>query len=306
VNAIYVKYRGILSEETTVDFQRCYSTSEDTFPLPRDIKERYGPFGFPKRRDTRRPYISSNFVMGLDGRASFRELKGRASGGEVSRSKEDRWLMDFLRAHHDGQLIGANTLREEPGTDMRGADYGIDDGKLRAYRETTLGLDKQKIIVLTGSGNIDTTLRVFDSPRVEPWIITSAKGARNLRSQLKETDRNGTIKIVSVGAGKEVDLRTATQLLWQEHGIGTLLCEGGPALYGELLKKHLIDEDFRTLSLQVLGMSTKSAIDRPTTYGDVSYTPESAPWFRLISMHYALPHHVFLRLRYEGPRQFQH
>ena len=23
--------------------------------------------------------------------------------------------MDLLRAHHDGQLIGANTLREEPG-----------------------------------------------------------------------------------------------------------------------------------------------------------------------------------------------
>src|SRR5487761_580379 len=65
-------------------FQLCFSVSEDTFPLPRHIKERYGPFGFPERRDTRRPYISSNFVMGLDGCASFRELKGRAGGREVS------------------------------------------------------------------------------------------------------------------------------------------------------------------------------------------------------------------------------
>jgi hypothetical protein len=54
--------------------------------------------------------------------------------------------MDFLRAHHDGQLIGANTLREEPGTDARGADYGIDDEQLRVYREEALSLDKQKII----------------------------------------------------------------------------------------------------------------------------------------------------------------
>ena len=63
-------------------------------------------------------------------------MKGRAGGREVSRSKEDRWLMDFLRAHHDGQLIGANTLREESGSDGRGADYGIDDEQLRVYKET--------------------------------------------------------------------------------------------------------------------------------------------------------------------------
>jgi riboflavin biosynthesis pyrimidine reductase len=288
-----------------MDLQLCYNASEDTFPLPRHIKERYGPFGFPECRDPHRPYISSNLVMGLDGRASFRELKGRAGGREVSRSREDRWLMDFLRAHHDGQLIGANTLREELGTDARGADYGIDDEQLRVYREETLGLDKQKIIVLTGSGNIDATLRVFASPRVEPWIVTSAEGENNLRSQLKVSGRKGTIKIVSVGAGKRVDLATAAQALWQEHGIRTLLCEGGPALYAELLKKHLIDEDFRTISLQVLGKSTKPGIDRPTTYGNVSYTPESAPWFRLISVHYAVPHHAFFRLRYEGPRKFQ-
>jgi len=260
-----------------MDLQLCYNASEDTFPLPLHIKQLYGPFGFPTRCDTHRPYISSNFVMGLDGRASFTELKGRTGGKEVSRSKEDRWLMDFLRAHHDAQLIGANTLREEAGPDGRGADYGIDDEQLREYREQTLGLDKQKIIVLTGSGNIDTTLRVFDSPRVEAWIVTSTAGENNLRSQLKVSGRKWPIKIVSVGAGKRVDLAAAAQVLWQEHGIRTLLCEGGPALYGELLKKHLIDEDFRTISLQVLGKSTKPRLDRPTTYGDASYTPESAP-----------------------------
>ena len=74
----------------------CYNASEDTFPLPRHIKERYGPFGFPAPADARRPYITSNFVMGLDGRASFRELKGRNDGPTVSRSKADGWLMDFL------------------------------------------------------------------------------------------------------------------------------------------------------------------------------------------------------------------
>jgi riboflavin biosynthesis pyrimidine reductase len=288
-----------------MDLQLCYTASEDTFPLPRHIKERYGPFGFPAPADARRPYITSNFVMGLDGRASFRELKGRNDGKTVSRSREDGWLMDFLRAHHDAQLVGASTLREEPNPEGRGWDYGIDDEELRTYRQDTLGLGRQKVLVLSGSGNIDVTLRLFSSPRVEPWIITAREGQENLRSQLKKLGCEETIKILSVGEGTRVDLAAAAQLLRQEHGIRTLLCEGGPTLYGELLKHQLIDEDFRTMSLQVLGESTKPGIDRPTAYGRVSYTPKTAPWFRMISLHYALPHHAFFRLRYEGPRTFQ-
>jgi hypothetical protein len=75
-------------------------------------------------------------------------------------------------------------------------------------------------------------------------------------------------------------------------------------LSGQLLQRRSIDEDFRTLSLQVLGHSTVHKVDRPSSYGDVSYKPETAPWFQLISLHYSLPYHVFFRLRYRGPRAF--
>ena len=288
-----------------MELQRCYNASEDTFPLPQHIKERYGPFGFPAPADARRPYISSNFVMGLDGRVSFRELQGRTGGNTVSRSSDDRWLMDFLRAHHDAQVIGASTLRDEINPEGRGWDYGIDGEDLRLYRQDILRLGRQKVLVLSGSGNLDLTLRLFSSPRVDAWIITARKGEENLRSQLKKLGREGTMTILPVGEGTRVDLVAAVHLLRQEHGIRTLLCEGGPTLYGEFLKNRLIDEDFRTLSLQVLGETTTPGIDRPTAYGDVSYTPESAPWFRLISLHYARPYHAFFRLRYEGPRTSQ-
>jgi hypothetical protein len=129
-----------------MDLQLCYNASEDTFPLPARIKQTYGPFGFPESSDPRRPYIASCLVMGLDGRASFRELRGQTGGKEVSRSAQDRWLMDFLRAHHDAQLMGASTLREEPGPDGRGADYAIDDEELAAYRQETLRLGRQKLL----------------------------------------------------------------------------------------------------------------------------------------------------------------
>ena len=95
--------------------------------------------------------------------------------------------MDFLRAHHDAQLIGASTLREEPGTDMRGADYGIDDGQLRVYREDTLRPRKAESYRSSlDSGNVDADPSRFRFSRVEPWIVTSAEGAENLRLQLKE------------------------------------------------------------------------------------------------------------------------
>ncbi len=287
-----------------MNLQCCYNAGEDTFSLPQHIKEFYGPFGFPEPADAGRPYITSNFVMGIDGKASFRELKGFTGGKTVSRSREDRWLMDFLRAHHDGQMIGANTLRDELDQEGQGGDYGIDDEELKKYRQSTLGLGRQKVFILSGSGNIDLTLRIFSSSRVEPWIITTREGQKTLQSQLKKLKRKGTPQIISTGEGRRVDPTVAAQLLRQEHGIRTLLCEGGPTLYEEFLKSRLIDEDFRTISFQVLGRSLQPEIDRPTAYGEVSYTPETAPWFKLISLHYALPYHAFLRLRYMGSRKF--
>jgi riboflavin biosynthesis pyrimidine reductase len=287
-----------------MDLRICFNTSEGKFPLPPEIKQRYGAFGFPENTKTDRPYITSNLVMALDGKASFRELKGRAGGNVVSQSPDDRWLMDFYRAHHDAQLIGASTLREELGVDGKSLDYGIDDEELRAYRQNTLKMGLQKVMVLTGSGNLDLGASLFNSARVDPWILTSAEGEKNIRAQIKTPTQNNTLKIVSVGSAGRIDVPAAVQLLRREHGIRTLLCEGGPNLYSELLKKQFIDEDFRTIAFQVIGASTVPGVERPTTYGNVSYLPETAPWFRLISMHVALPHHAFLRLRYEGARKF--
>jgi riboflavin biosynthesis pyrimidine reductase len=285
--------------------QRCFNESEDKFALPARIREMYGPFGFPVSRDDSRPYVTSNFVMGVDGRVSFRELPGKAGGREVSRSDEDRWLMDFLRAHHDAQWMGASTLRDERGPDGLGWTYAIKDEELRTYREQTLKLGPQRVLIVSGSGEIDLNFKVFRSPHVEPWIITASAGATNLEAQVARLGRQGTIKIVTVGEGSIVDITQALRVLRRDHGIRTLICEGGPTLYGEMLKDKLVDEEFRTISMQVLGTSSKPDLQRPTAYGNATFTPQSAPWFRLISMHYALPYHLFLRLRYEGSRKFE-
>ena len=50
-------------------------------------------------------------------------------------------------------------------------------------------------------------------------------------------------------------------VLRQQYDIGRLLCEGGPSFYGELLQQQLIDEDFRTISAQVLGTSSRDTLE---------------------------------------------
>jgi len=280
--------------------QKLFNNSEDTFPLSQNFRDFYGPFGFPEPRDDR-PFISSNFVMSLDGLASYRELPGRNSGREVSRSADDQWMMDFLRVHHDALIMAANTLREERGPDGLGWDYRIRHEDLLEYRHNTLKLGKNRVILLTGSGEVDPRFHLFNSDRVEVWIITSKAGSEKIKAT--EFDP-GRIKVISIGESTRIDLKEVMRILRQEHQIKTLLCEGGPTFYGQLLDAKLIDDDFRTVSAQVIGKSTNSDIPRPTAYGNVSYFPETAPWFELISLHASLPHHLFMRWRYKGPRKF--
>src|SRR5215467_6968471 len=109
---------------------------------------RYGNLGFPPAPGER-PWIYSNFVQSLDGIVSF---KGRHStGGDISQLAEDRWLMDFLRAHTDAILLGVNTLIEE--TQLigeRGPVYAIEDEAVRRLRKK-LGGGVQKNIFVTGA-----------------------------------------------------------------------------------------------------------------------------------------------------------
>src|SRR5947207_14547806 len=120
----------------------------------------YGKLGFPAA-PADRPWIYSNFVQSLDGIASF---KGRhATGGDISQLPEDRWLMDFLRAHADAVLLGINTLVEETQLSAnRGPIYAIEDPQLRRLREQlgrapshNAGSTNEKNIFVTGAAALN-------------------------------------------------------------------------------------------------------------------------------------------------------
>lgn len=274
----------------------CFNHSENQFALPPEARRIYGPFGFPPPPENR-PFISANFVQSLDGLVSFRDIPEKSGGAFISRSEEDQWLIGFLRAHHDAQLLGASTLRAERGPDGLGWDYGSLDPEWLTYRRKVLGRDKSIVIVVSRSGNLDFNDRIFHSPVTNVWIATTESGAARLKPKISASKP----RIIVPNPGDSIMPLALAEYLRNECGIRTLLCEAGPNLYSQFFAASLIDEDFRTISTQVIGQQGEGPDSRPAAYEGPPFVPETAPWLRLISLHYALPYHLFLRLRYRGP-----
>ena len=274
-----------------------FNDGEDQFPLPAAARRRYGPFGFPAQ-PAGRPYLSSNFVQSLDGVVSYRDLPGRTTARDISHNREDRWIAQMLRAHHDALLLGAGTLREERGPDGRGWDYGHLDAPWRAYRKRVLGRERSLVVVATASGELDLGGRLFAAPATETWILTTPEGERRLRRQAPPPVPT---RVASLGRGRL--LAPAAILRWMgQQGLRRVLCESGPTLYAQFFSAGLVDEEFRTVALTVAGVAVNPAKARPSAYDQLSYRPETAPWQRLVSVHAALPFHLFLRLRREKRR----
>lgn len=249
---------------------------------------RYGQLGFPELPE-QRPWIYSNFVQSLDGITSL--LGRHFAGGDISQSAEDRWLMDLLRAHADAILTGATTLLDERnarGADSRGIVFRVVDPEIQDLRRQ-LGLGQERNLIVTGHGTLPwRDLKLFDGGQIEPGIVTTELGAKNLG------ELPSHVLMVVAGAGPEIDLPLAMRKLREEFNIRRLLCEGGPTLYGALARADLIDEKFVTVSPVETGQlvpleqerllsETASVLLRPTIFGGPGFTKQQATWWRWMS-----------------------
>ncbi len=275
-------------------------------PIEHAGYEPYGNLGFPPP-PADRPWVYANFVQSLDGIVSL--LGQHASGGEISQSADDRWLMDLLRAHADGVLMGMNTLREEQrlrGPQSRGVVFRVVDPVLRDLR-TKLGKQRERNIFVTGAVGLDLSrYKVFDGDLVEAVIVTSPAGAERLRAQGK----NSQVTIIAAGEAEKFDWRRAIAKLREELGIRYLLCEGGPTVYGNLARADLIDEKFMTVSPVETGQLVPREQERtmeeqkipvllrPTVFGGPGFTRENLTSWRWMSSRKA-GDHQFNRYRRE-------
>ncbi len=249
-------------------------------------------------------------MQSLDGITSL--LGEHASGGEISQSSDDRWLMDLLRAHADGLLMGMNTLREEErsrGPDSRGIVFRVADPTLRELRRK-LGKGRERNIFITKAADLDLSRhKVFDGDVVDAAILTSPSGAERLRAQGKHPH----VAIIAAGDNETLDLPRAIAKLREELGVEYLLCEGGPTVYGNLARADLIDEKFVTVAPIETGQlvppeqeriaeeQTIPVLLRPTVFGGPGFTREQVTRWRWMSCRKA-GDHQFNRHRRERSR----
>jgi riboflavin biosynthesis pyrimidine reductase len=195
-----------------------------------------------------RPRVVLNMVASVDGRAALHGRSAPLSG------PADRELFHALRGRVDAVLAGTATLRAER--------YGrlVRDPARRAARAARGLAPDPLAVVLSRSGDV---------PEDVPLLTDPAQPAVVLR-------------------GAQAEPRRALRALRAEHGVRSLLCEGGGRLNGGLLDAGVVDELFLTLSPLLAG-------------GDAAPIVEGGPT-RALELLHVLEHGGALFLRYRVKR----
>jgi riboflavin-specific deaminase-like protein len=170
-----------------------------------------------------RPFVALNMVSTVDGRAS---VAGRTA--PIS-SVADRQLFHALRTRVDAVMVGAGTVRAER--------YGrlVRDPHRREQRAAAgLAADPLAIVV---SGRLDLSCEL-------PLLADAASHVVVITASDASID--GCAARVEYLRSSPVDVRAALARLRAQHGVRSILCEGGPSLNGTLLAGGLIDELFLT------------------------------------------------------------
>lgn len=204
--------------------RRLYPAGEDISPADLASGLRLGELA-----PAERPHVALNMVSTLDGKAA---LGGRTA---PLSSEADRDLFHHLRTQVDAVMVGAGTVRAER--------YGRINktGELRAKRKDE-GLEPDALaVVVSASLALDPNTPLFQEP--DQRVVIATESDRELE---------GTkARITYERTGDDLPLLMAR--LREEHGVRSVLCEGGPTLNSHLLVAGLVDELFLSLSPQLIG-----------------------------------------------------
>jgi riboflavin biosynthesis pyrimidine reductase len=242
--------------------------------LPEEFQRIYGGDWCLPSPTADRPYLYVNFVTSRDGRVSFNE-PDHFSGGDVSRfNAHDQWLMGLLRARADAILIGDGTLRLETRHRWT-ADFifPADAAAFTALRASENRSPVPQLIVLSLTGDVPPDATVFTEAATRVIIATTSRGAARAQPLLRQYPM---VEVLPLGEDSVV-VRALLTLLRRRDGVSTLLCEGGPRVYGSVLAADALDDEFLTLSPIMIGnLAPGSERMRPSLVEGVAF-PHTAP-----------------------------
>lgn len=214
--------------------------------LPPQLSELYdGGLAIPEG------HVYANFVSSIDGIVAL-EAGTAPSGGIISgRNEADRFVMGLLRAFADAVLVGAGTVRAEGGKALWTPDY-IFPAAAKAFADLRRALKREKtprLVIVCGSDALDPSEPALE---VGALVLTTAASAKRLHAVLP--------KATQVRAISDTDPISVDSIFDALHADGyrTILSEGGPRLFGELVSRDRVDELFLTVSPVLEGQSDKS------------------------------------------------
>jgi riboflavin biosynthesis pyrimidine reductase len=179
-----------------------------------------------------RPYVVCNFVSSADGKATAAARTAQLGG------ESDRVAFHLLRTQVDAVLAGTGTLRVER--------YGalVRRPELVEIRRAEGRAAQPLAAIVSRSGNVPFEIPLFadSGSRV---VLYSPK-----ELVMPSCDAEVIVHEVS-SAGSE--LAAALRSLRVDHGVRSLLCEGGPTVFNAMLEDGLVDELFLTLAPTLVG-----------------------------------------------------
>ncbi|KAB1910488.1 pyrimidine reductase family protein [Micromonospora sp. AMSO31t] len=193
-----------------------------------------------------RPHLRVNFVASADGAVTLDGYSAGLSG------EPDKRVFGLLRMLCDGLLVAAGTLRHEGYRAVR-----LGEARRDWRREQGLA-EYPTLVVVSGSLDLDPAQACFADAPVRPLVLTHA--AADPPPGLTDV-----ADLVRCGA-ERVDLAAGLAEL-RRRGLGQVLCEGGPHLFGALTAADLVDELCLTVAPLLAGAGP----------GRITAGPGSAP-----------------------------
>jgi riboflavin-specific deaminase-like protein len=231
----------------------------------------YAGLTLPTRPD--RPWVALGMVSSIDGAATV--------GGETAAlgGSADHHAFRALRGACDAILVGAGTVRIE--------GYGPAAGTpaRRRDREDRGLAPAPRLVIVSGSLDLDPRARAFSDPAHPPLVVTHAAAPAAQVAAL-----SNVAEVVTCGE-TEVDVLGLLRAL-EERGLRRILCEGGPSLNGVLLEADVVDELFLTIAPVLLAGSAPRI-----AHGPRAFAPRR---MRLAELR---EHEGELLLRYERDRE---
>jgi riboflavin-specific deaminase-like protein len=185
-----------------------------------------------RRASEDRPYVVVNFVASADGRATFGGRSGQLG------DDGDRTVFHSLRKQADAVLVGTVTLRTER--------YGplVKDANVRHERAAAGRTAEPLAVVVTRSGDVPVEIPLFEDP--EAAIVVFGPTGTEL------SECGARVELIQLDPG-ELSFATVMRHLRTEHDVRVLLCEGGPTVFGALLRERMVDELFLTVAPKLTG-----------------------------------------------------